>query len=66
MMSEDDASTAAGEDETTIAMLSYRRDLGPGVQYRLNLMYGDFEGETAGSSDDNDGYAITTSVRLAF
>jgi outer membrane protein OmpU len=66
MMSEDDASTAAGEDETTIAMLSYRRDLGPGVQYRLNLMYGDFEGETAGSADDNDGYAITTSVRLAF
>lgn len=66
MMAEDDASTAAGEDETTIAMLSYRRDLGPGVQYRLNLMYGDFEGETAGSADDNDGYAITTSVRLGF
>jgi predicted porin len=66
MISEDDASTAAGEDETTIAMLSYRRDLGPGVQYRLNVMYGDFEGETNGSSDDNDGYAITTSVRLAF
>ena len=66
MISEDDASTAAGEDETTIAMLSYRRDLGPGVQYRLNVMYGDFEGETIGSSDDNDGYAITTSVRLAF
>jgi hypothetical protein len=67
MISEDDASaTVAGEDETTIAMLSYRRDLGPGVQYRLNLMYGDFEGEAIGSADDNDGYAITTSVRLAF
>jgi outer membrane protein OmpU len=66
MISEDDASTAAGEDETTIAMLSYRRDLGPGVQYRLNLMYGDFEGEAIGSADDNDGYAISTSVRLAF
>jgi outer membrane protein OmpU len=67
MMSEDaSSSTVTGEDETTIAMLSYRRDLAKGVQYRLNFMYGDFEGENTGSTDDNDGYAITTSVRLAF
>ena len=47
-------------------MISYRRDLGPGVQYRLNLMYADYEGETVGSADDNEGIALTTSVRLAF
>ena len=61
-----EATGAAGEDEFSSAMLSYRRALGPGVQYRLNLMWGDFEGEDVGSADDNDGYAITTSVRLAF
>jgi len=63
---ESKGTTAAGDDEYQGAMLSYRRDLGPGVQYRLNFMYGDFEGEDTGSADDNDGYAITTSVRLSF
>lgn len=66
LASEDDASTAAGKDETQVAMASYRREMGPGVQYRLNLMYGDYEGEAAGTGDDNSGYAITTSIRLAF
>ena len=55
-----------GEDELDQLMVSYRRDLGPGVQYRLNVMYADFDGEDVGSADDNDGYAITTSIRLAF
>jgi outer membrane protein OmpU len=63
---ESKGTVAAGEDEYQSAMLSYRRDLGPGVQYRLNVMYGDWEGEDVGTADDNDGYAITTSVRLAF
>ena len=56
----------SSEDETDIAMVSYRRDLGPGVQYRLNLMYADYQGEDVGSADDNEGVALTTSVRLAF
>ncbi len=63
---EHDATTKAGKDEVQGAMLSYRRGLGPGVQYRLNFMWGDWEGEDVGSGDDNNGYAITTSVRLAF
>ena len=47
-------------------MVSYRRDLAKGIQYRLNFMYGDFEGETSGTSDDNEGFAVTTSVRVSF
>jgi predicted porin len=56
----------AGEDESTRMQVSYRRDLGPGIQYRLNLSYADFEGEAVGSADDNEGVAVNTSVRLAF
>jgi hypothetical protein len=46
--------------------LGNRRDLGPGVQYRLNFMWADYDGEASGSADDNDGIAVTTSVRVAF
>ncbi|MBK20494.1 MAG: hypothetical protein CMM52_16815 [Rhodospirillaceae bacterium] len=63
---ETEGDNAAGVDEVQNAMLSYRRVLGKGVQYRLNLMWTDYTGEDAGSADDNDGYAITTSVRLGF
>lgn len=64
---ENDASeTVAGEDQTDAVMVSYRRDLGPGVQYRLNFIWADYDGEAVGSADDNDGIALTTSVRLAF
>ena len=67
MMSQDAAdSTVAGDDETAVGMLSYRRVLGKGVQWRANVMYGDFDGENAASTDDNDGYAITTSIRIGF
>lgn len=47
-------------------MVSYRRDLAAGVQYRLNLIYADYQGGDVGSADDNEGIALTTSVRLAF
>ncbi|MBT5456421.1 MAG: porin [Rhodospirillaceae bacterium] len=56
----------AGEDESDRMLISYRRDLGPGIQYRLNFHYADFQGENAGSADDNEGVAVSTSVRLAF
>jgi predicted porin len=56
----------AGDDKTDRAKISYARDLGPGVEYRLNLFWADYQGENAGSADDNDGYALTTSVRVAF
>ena len=47
-------------------LASYRRNLGPGVQYRLNFMWADYEGEEPGKADDNSGVAVTTSVRLSF
>jgi hypothetical protein len=56
----------SGDDESTRLMASYRRDLGKGIQYRLNFIYGDFEGEAAGNADDNEGVAVTTGVRIAF
>lgn len=62
---EDNAGGPLG-DRSDAAMLSYRRDLGPGVQYRLNLIYADFRGGVVGSSDDNQGVALTTAVFLSF
>ena len=55
-----------GDDKSDIVLASYRRDLGPGVQYRFNVFYADFKGENPGSTDDSKGYAVTTSVRIAF
>ena len=63
---DDGAAAVTGEDETDIVLLSYRRDLGPGVQYRLNLWWVDYSGENAGSADDNETVALSTSVRVAF
>ena len=60
------ARATTGDDKTTQVMVSYRRELGPGVQYRLNVMFADFAGEVAGSADDNEGYAVSTSVRVGF
>jgi hypothetical protein len=58
--------TIAGDGKSDVALASYRRELGPGVQYRLNVFYADFKGERTGSTDDSRGYAVTTSVRIAF
>jgi outer membrane protein OmpU len=64
--SEDDATTAAGVDKSTAAMLSYGRTLGSGVTANVNLMYAEYVGEDAGSSDDNDGVALQTSINVKF
>jgi hypothetical protein len=58
--------TVAGNGSSDVFLASYRRDLGPGVQYRFNVFYADFQGEKTGSTDDSRGYAVTTSVRVAF
>jgi outer membrane protein OmpU len=58
--------TVAGDGKSDVLLASYRRDLGPGVQYRFNVFYADFQGEHTGSTDDTRGYAVTTSVRIAF
>ena len=56
----------AGDDERDAAMLSYRRALGPGVRWTVNLMWAEYTGEVTGSTDDNDGSALTTSIHMAF
>jgi outer membrane protein OmpU len=64
---EDDGDTRNGAtDDTQIVLASYRRDLGPGVQYRLNLWWVDYTGENVGSTDDGETFALSTSVRVAF
>jgi hypothetical protein len=62
----DASSTTAGDDKTTVAMLSYARAVGTGVSANVNLMYANFEGEVAGSSDDNDGFGIQTEIKVKF
>jgi hypothetical protein len=64
--SEDDATTAAGVDKSTAAMVSYGRALGAGVSANVNLMYAEYVGEVAGNSDDNDGVALQTSINVKF
>ncbi len=55
-----------GDDELDAAMLSYARNLGPGVKWSVNLFWVDYTGEDAGSADDNDGTALTTALRMNF
>ncbi|MPY71875.1 MAG: porin [Alphaproteobacteria bacterium] len=64
----EDSAAVSGTDDTTVNVVSYRRDLGPGVQYRLNLWRIDYdgEGEGAAGTDDAETFAVSTSVRLAF
>lgn len=56
----------AAEEETDIGMVSFRRTLGPGVTWTLNGFWAEYTGRTVGDSDDNEGYALTTSVKVRF
>ena len=56
----------AGDDEKDAAMLSYARNLGPGVKWSVNFIWADYTGEDPGSADDNDGTALSTSLRMIF
>jgi len=67
MHNETEATRAtSANDKSDRLLVSYRRDLARGVQYRLNFMWADFKGEAAGAADDNEGIAVTTGVRVAF
>ena len=55
-----------GEDEASRLMVSYRRDLAKGVQYRLSFIYADFDGEQVGNVDNNEAVGLTTGIRIAF
>ena len=61
-----ETSVSGPKDKTKLAMLSFRRTLGPGVNWTLNGMWAKYDGATAGTSDDNKGYAVTSSIKLNF
>ena len=55
-----------GDDEVDTIWLGYRRNLGPGVQWRNTLAYVDWDDETDVSQNSSDGWAVSTSIFLAF
>jgi predicted porin len=62
--------TDTAEQEEEAFMISFRRILGPGVNWDANLFWAEQKGEqgstTAGTKKDNDGWALTTAIQLAF
>ena len=55
-----------GDDELDAAILSYARNLRPDVKWSVNLYWADWEGEDVGRADDNDGFSLTTALRMSF
>ena len=55
-----------GDDGQDAATLSYARTFGRGVKWSVNLYWADTASEAARGSDDNDGMALTTGLRLNF
>ncbi len=63
-----DAGLSTLEEEEKGLMLSYARNLGPGVKWSANLMYADFEDDVVAGTvnSTNEGWAATTGLRLSF
>jgi hypothetical protein len=69
LSSESQASQASGfnGDEAVVTSLAYRRTLGPGVFWRVNLMFAEFsDGATGAVNTSNDGEALTTGIVVRF
>ncbi|MEM6901870.1 MAG: porin [Pseudomonadota bacterium] len=58
--------TINGDDEHDSFAGSVSYALGPGVSVIGTVGYSDFEGEAAGTGDDNDGFYVTTGLALSF
>ncbi len=59
--------SVAGDDETDVVLVAYRRTLGPGVIWNVSVVHADMDGEdTTTTSDDADGWALTTGIKLSF
>lgn len=52
--------------ESQIFIASYARKLGPGVTFWMSVTRTEFNGETPGNADDNDGWAGVTAISLKF
>jgi outer membrane protein OmpU len=55
-------------DETKAYSIAYRRTLGPGVTWHNTLHIADYNDGLAGAaaSNSNDGYALTTGIKISF
>ena len=60
--------TIANPDDDTVdhGMLSFARQLAPGVKWSANVIFADWQGEDVGTKDDNSGWAVTTALRMNF
>jgi hypothetical protein len=62
-----ETTNGANEAKTQQAMLSYRRTLGPGVNWMVQGMWANYSGvDTSTTSLSNKGYAVTSSVKVNF
>jgi len=59
---------ASKDDETKAYSIAYRRTLGPGVTWHNTLHIADYDDGLAGAatSNSNDGYALTTGIKISF
>ncbi len=59
---------ASKDDETKAYSIAYRRTLGPGVAWHNTLHIADYDDGLAGAatSNSNDGYALTTGIKISF
>jgi hypothetical protein len=59
---------ASKDDETKAYSIAYRRTLGPGVTWHNTLHIADYNDGLAGAaaSNSNDGYALTTGIKISF
>ncbi len=64
----DSTDTAVNGDETKAFSIAYRRTLGPGVTWHNTLHIADYDNGASGaaSSTSNDGYALTTGIKVSF
>lgn len=64
--SSEGAVAVAGEDRSDILGLSLARSLAPGVKLGATLFVADWRGELPGATDDNDGWAVVTEIRIDY
>jgi hypothetical protein len=64
----DSTDATVNGDETKAYSIAYRRTLGPGVTWHNTLHIADYDNAAAGaaSSTSNDGYALTTGIKVSF
>lgn len=65
LMGEQEDAVGGGDDELEAIFLGLGYTLGPGIDVKSSIFYGDWEAET-GNGTDNDGYGIVAGFDLSF